>query len=100
VTAQKAKDKKNVKCFNCWKKGHVKADCWARGGSKEGQGPRWRQGNTQANVAVVSEKPKDESWAMIEVIDVEDNIAMAAAVTSAAHPDKWICTVLYDSGTS
>ena len=31
---------KDVECFNCHKKGHRKADCWAKGGGKEGQGPR------------------------------------------------------------
>ena len=31
--------KKDVECFNCHKKGHVKTDCWAKGGGKEGQGP-------------------------------------------------------------
>ena len=31
--------KKSVECFNCHRKGHVKADCWAKGGGKEGQGP-------------------------------------------------------------
>jgi hypothetical protein len=30
--------KKSIKCFNCQKKGHVKADCWVEGGGKEGQG--------------------------------------------------------------
>ena len=30
--------KKNVKCHNCGKKGHYKADCWVEGGEKEGQG--------------------------------------------------------------
>ena len=31
--------KSDVECFNCHKKGHKKADCWAKGGGKEGQGP-------------------------------------------------------------
>ena len=32
--------KKSVECFNCHRNsGHVKADCWAKGGGKEGQGP-------------------------------------------------------------
>jgi hypothetical protein len=31
---------KDVKCYNCHRKGYKKADCWAKGGGKEGQGPR------------------------------------------------------------
>ena len=31
---------KDIKCCNCHKKGHKKAECWAKGGKKEGQGPR------------------------------------------------------------
>ena len=32
-----------VKCENCKGSGHDKANCWAKGGGKEGQGPRsWR----------------------------------------------------------
>jgi hypothetical protein len=30
-------------CHNCGKKGHQKRDCWAKGGGKEGQGPRQRR---------------------------------------------------------
>jgi hypothetical protein len=37
----KGKDKNKPKqCSNCQKHGHVKADCWAKGGGKEGQGPK------------------------------------------------------------
>jgi len=28
-----------VLCYNCKKPGHKKADCWVKGGGKEGQGP-------------------------------------------------------------
>ena len=31
--------KKSVECFNCHRKGHVKAYSWVKGGGKEGQGP-------------------------------------------------------------
>jgi hypothetical protein len=37
---EQQKDKRNVECFNCHKKGHMKRDCWAKGGEKEGQGPK------------------------------------------------------------
>jgi Integrase core domain/GAG-pre-integrase domain len=30
-------------CYNCHKKGHLTKDCWAKGGGKEGQGPKGRQ---------------------------------------------------------
>src|ERR1700678_195681 len=29
--------------YNCKKKGHLKADCWAKGGGKEGQGPKGKK---------------------------------------------------------
>jgi hypothetical protein len=41
-----------VECFNCHKKGHIKAECWAKGGGKEGQGPRGKgKGRAVANKA-------------------------------------------------
>jgi hypothetical protein len=30
--------KSDLECYDCHKKGHIKADCWAKGGGKEGQG--------------------------------------------------------------
>jgi len=121
---QKPKSKKDMECYNCQKKGHIKANCWVKGSGKEGQGPKWRQGSTQANAAVVSEKPKDESWAIIEVINDKDNTmaattekpkdkswaiievinneddTMAATMMTMTHTNDQSHTELYDSGTS
>jgi len=38
VSGQK-KDRCDIECFNCKKKGHIKANCWVKGGRKEGQRP-------------------------------------------------------------
>jgi len=29
-----------TECYNCHKKGHMAKDCWAKGGGREGQGPK------------------------------------------------------------
>ena len=34
---------KDKECYNCKKKGHIAAECWAKGGGKEGQGPKGRK---------------------------------------------------------
>ena len=38
-------------CYNCHKKGHLAKDCWAKGGGKEGQGPKGRKGKNRSNQA-------------------------------------------------
>ena len=69
--------KSDVECFNCHKKGHKKADCWAKGGGKEGQGPRSKgkkddgkdsKGRGAAAAAIEAE---DGVW-MAEVKDSDD----------------------------
>ena len=35
--SKKLKSNKNVECYDCGKKGHMKADCWENGSEKEGQ---------------------------------------------------------------
>src|SRR5216684_9317019 len=43
--SQGKKKPHNVQCKNCNKKGHIKAECWAKGGGHEGQFERdWRKG--------------------------------------------------------
>ena len=36
----KEKSTPSATCENCKNTGHTKADCWLKGGGKEGQGPR------------------------------------------------------------
>ena len=62
----KGKDKalsanSDISCHNCGNKGHKKADCWAKGGGKEGQGPRQKKGKKAetATVAAVDEDDKE-----------------------------------------
>ena len=42
---------KDRDCFNCKKKGHIKSECWAKGGGREGQGPKGRKGSGKKNRA-------------------------------------------------
>ena len=46
-------DKKKIICHNCKKPGHKKADCWGKGGGKEGQGPN-RKKNTKKEIALMT----------------------------------------------
>ena len=56
----KGKDKqganKDKECYNCKKKGHISSDCWAKGGGKEGQGPKKRKGAGKKNKANQAEE--------------------------------------------
>ena len=36
----KSKSKKNIKCYNCSKKGNVKKDCWNNQNRREGKEPK------------------------------------------------------------
>ncbi|KAH9647728.1 hypothetical protein KPL70_025300 [Citrus sinensis] len=45
----KSKSKKNVKCYNCGKKGHVKKECWSNQKRREGKEPE--SSNAQGCVA-------------------------------------------------
>ena len=54
----KEKPTPGATCENCKNAGHTKADCWAKGGGKEGQGPRGRnskKGEKKAETAAAAE---------------------------------------------
>ena len=65
------KSDKDIECFNCHKKGHRKADCWAKGGGKEGQGPKSKQKKDK-------EEPKKETASAV----AEEGVWMAIASDS------------------
>ena len=109
--SKKKKSKKDIECFNCKKRGHMKSDCWAKGGGKEGQGPKKR---TQEGAAVASEQqqPDIEAWAAVEESAVEGSLQVfeAWAVDEEAAEEEESQQVfasksrteseLYDSGVS
>ncbi|KAH9779421.1 hypothetical protein KPL71_007705 [Citrus sinensis] len=49
----KSRSKKNVKCYNCGKKGHVKKECWSNQKRKEGKKPE--SSNAQGCIASTSD---------------------------------------------
>ena len=54
----KEKSTPGATCENCKNTGHTKADCWLKGGGKEGQGPRgWnsKKGEKKAETAAAAE---------------------------------------------
>jgi hypothetical protein len=102
ANAQKKK-KHDIECHNCHKKGHIQAECWAKGGGKEGQGPR-KKGRAQEGAAA-AEAAADEStvevWAAIEdACDGEEGQEHVAAAAGSACANNGVQTELYDSGAS
>jgi len=82
IDAWKKGKKCNVECFNCKKKGHVRANCWAKGGGKEGLGPRRRgggakDGGAKGDAATGATQTGDQggdikAWAAIEDVEGEE----------------------------
>ena len=115
ANAKKKGKKHNVKCFNCGNKGHIKAECWSKGGGKEGQGPRRKcsgskEGGKKADTAAAAEsskgkKEKDkgkdsdediEAWAVVEEEEEESPQIPAMAADEAGGGEM----ELFDSGAS
>ena len=49
----------NMGCYNCHKKGHMLKDCWAKGGGKEGQGPKGQKGQNKNRLNQAQEANSD-----------------------------------------
>jgi hypothetical protein len=88
-TGKKKRLKKDIKCFNCKKLGHVKADFWAKGGGKEGQGPKKK--GQDSTVSAEQQQPDIEAWAAIEEILEEDMACGSWWIQSTRGLDQWLC---------
>ena len=109
--AQKKGKKRDVECFNCKKKGHVRADCWVKGGGKEGQGPKnkkkrggSKEGGVKSDAAAGAEQagqkePDIEAWAAIEETE-EGEEETPQVPTMVADEAGGTEAELYDSGAS
>jgi hypothetical protein len=87
-TKKKDKHKHKVECHNCHKKGHMKADCWAKGSGKEGQGP-WQRGRVSDSTVLASAaKDKDaiEAWVVIDGTDSEESWV---AIKEVSNPEDF-----------
>src|SRR5258707_15477516 len=123
--AKKKAKNKDIECYNCKKKGHIKAECWAKGSDKEGQGPKRskdrsaddknksksdgkdknkRKGKDTANAAQ-ADSSSDESWALNVVVrdpslEEERCLEGSGLSLSASTTDPISEAEIYDSGAS
>jgi hypothetical protein len=65
ATTQNKWKKHDIECHNCHKKGHIKAKCWAKGSSKEGQGPR-RGGAVRGSTTAATAETDIKVWALMD----------------------------------
>ncbi|TFY61298.1 hypothetical protein EVG20_g7113 [Dentipellis fragilis] len=96
----------DIECFNCKKRGHVKVECWVKGGGKEGQGldrGKAKDGKDRESTAVA----EDEAWAAmgLEEVEVREKEAKeqqdpAAFAASDARTGGGVESELYDSGAT
>jgi hypothetical protein len=73
----------NVKCDNCGRTGHVKEDCFRKGGGKEGQAwwQKKKKGKGTVNAAGTLGKPnEDESYAFQCTSDHADTVSVKGEI--------------------
>ena len=63
----------NIECYNCYMKGHIKLECWAKGGDKKGQAPKWKGHNSNKRSDI-----RDNTVTVTLVVDIKAWAAMKA----------------------
>jgi hypothetical protein len=83
-----------ITCYNCKGKGHKQADCWSKGGGKEGQGPRQKKGKKAETAVVAAANNEDNELFAFTCTSDFANVAEALQV-----PKSRLGTCI-DSGAS
>ena len=66
AVTQKPKCKnRDIECFNCKKRSHVKPNCWEEGGGKEGQGPK-KSGAKAGAITAETQSQDVKAWVMAQ----------------------------------
>lgn len=73
--------RRNIECYNCKKRGHIKAECWAKGGGKEGQRPG-KGAKTTDSTNAATEQDDEGVWTVIDDSDVE-------SLSAVSSTDSW-----------
>ena len=82
----------DVECFNCRKKGHLKKDCWSKGGGQEGKGPgKGRRRRDRANQATDQSTSTD-----LNNLTFFASVALSVGSDHTISKSDWIL----DSGTT
>ncbi|KAF4622418.1 hypothetical protein D9613_009127 [Agrocybe pediades] len=84
---------KDKECYNCHKKGHISKDCWAKGGGREGQGPKGRKGPHRGRSNQAREEEEDNNSATLNNVTY-----MSYSSTNSSPISKY--DWFLDSGTT
>ena len=66
---------RDIECYNCHKKGHRKGDCWAKGGGKEGQGPRSKGKKEEPKRESANTADEEGVWMAVAKDSDDENMA-------------------------
>jgi hypothetical protein len=84
---KKGGGKSDLECYNCHKKGHIKAKWWAKGGGKEGQGPsgKGKPQTKKEQASMANTDSEDAAW----MVTIEDDTSDSDS-DDKNSPCKWI----------
>ena len=83
------KSKKNIKCWNCHKKGHTKAKCWAPGGGAEGKGLKKWKWKQKESVVIIEAKSNEEDADAVWMAGTDENVKVWLAKLNEDEYKVW-----------